>query len=180
MAVQLIKNFDSQRFQVDQEKFWETLEDPNFCMQEIVPHLFLGNQRAAGHVLGRPAQIEAERQELYQNLKSKNITHILCLTSEKFFSDEDFHYLVLKIDDVADQVLPLKEGVEFIDRAIENQQGVLVHCAAGQSRSASFVIAYLMQKYKISYEHALAFVQSKRACALPNEGFARQLKQLSP
>lgn len=39
----------------------------------------------------------------------------------------------------------------FID-AGRREKGVLVHCFAGQSRSASFVIAYLMRNEKLSRE----------------------------
>ena len=32
--------------------------------------------------------------------------------------------------------------------------GIIVHCYAGVSRSSSFVIAYIMQKYNKSYQEA--------------------------
>ena len=39
-----------------------------------------------------------------------------------------------------------EETAEFIEEARRKGTGILVHCAAGASRSASIVIAYLMQK----------------------------------
>lgn len=38
---------------------------------------------------------------------------------------------------------------------MENADKVLVHCAAGKSRSVSMVIAYLMKTKKLSYFSAL-------------------------
>ena len=54
--------------------------------------------------------------------------------------------------------------------------GVLVHCYAGVSRSSSFVIAYLIQKYIISFDDAKEKVKKKRPCVHPGDGFVHQLK----
>lgn len=54
---------------------------------------------------------------------------------------------------------------------------VLVHCAAGVSRSATVVISYLMYKNDMNYAQAYAFVKSKRMCISPNSGFQQQLKR---
>lgn len=61
----------------------------------------------------------------------------------------------------------------FIDKNIK-KGNVLVHCAAGISRSVTLVISYLMKK-GYSYVDALTLVQKKRRIAKPNEGFIRQL-----
>jgi len=53
---------------------------------------------------------------------------------------------------------------------------VLVHCAAGKSRSASLVIAYLMREFKWKYEEAFNYVKSKRSIVQPNPGFVKLLK----
>jgi protein-tyrosine phosphatase len=56
---------------------------------------------------------------------------------------------------------------------------VLVHCAAGVSRSPTFVIAYLMQKFKWNLVMALEYVRSKRTAVSPNQGFQAQLEEFS-
>ncbi|EFH59515.1 hypothetical protein ARALYDRAFT_898481 [Arabidopsis lyrata subsp. lyrata] len=63
--------------------------------------------------------------------------------------------------------------LDFID-AGRKEKGVLVHCFAGQSRSASMVIAYLMRTEKLSREEALASLRQS-AQASPNLGFLKQL-----
>jgi protein-tyrosine phosphatase len=55
--------------------------------------------------------------------------------------------------------------------------GVLVHCAAGISRSASFVIAYLMYSEKLAFKEAAAAVKEVRPVICPNPGFVLQLKE---
>ena len=46
----------------------------------------------------------------------------------------------------------------------------------GKSRSATCVIAYLMQKHNISAAEALSHVRQARSIAEPNEGFMKQLE----
>ena len=57
---------------------------------------------------------------------------------------------------------------------------VLVHCAAGISRSASVVVAFLMWRQGLSYEAALARVRDKRPFVLPNRGFRLQVRTSAP
>jgi len=52
---------------------------------------------------------------------------------------------------------------------------VLVHCAAGVSRSATLCIAYVMWKERLRVAEAFLAVQSKRTIIDPNEGFREQL-----
>ena len=49
--------------------------------------------------------------------------------------------------------------------------GVLVHCHAGVSRSATCVIAYLMQERDLAFEDAFSFASKRRPVIFPNMGF---------
>lgn len=57
---------------------------------------------------------------------------------------------------------------------------VLVHCHRGVSRSASFVIGYLMKKNEFSIDEALSYVQSLRPIVQPNSAFIEQLRKYNP
>lgn len=137
-------------------------------MNKIIPRLYLGDDLAA------------RKKEILSEYK---ITHVLNLTvnvPNKF--EPDISYLKIHILDTEKQDIQkyFESAYEFIDNALKNSNNsVLVHCNAGISRSASFVIAYLIKKgifksYKEAYEH----VKKCRPIISPNEGFVKQLKQL--
>lgn len=66
----------------------------------------------------------------------------------------------------------------WINEAIEQQHGkVLVHCAAGVSRSASLVLAFLIRHRHMKYDDAFALLKKARSCVCPNFGFVRQLRK---
>lgn len=66
----------------------------------------------------------------------------------------------------------------FIGRCRADGGRVLVHCNAGVSRSVAVVLGYLMRSERMSYDGALAVVKSVRSCCRPNEGFAKQLREM--
>jgi protein-tyrosine phosphatase len=102
-------------------------------MDQVLEQLFLGNEDAA-----------TDRGLL----KTHKITHVLRAgyELESPFEDE-LAYLKLDINDALAQ--PIKEhfpaACKFIEQAIKDQGRVLVHCAAGVSRSSTLTLAYLMQ-----------------------------------
>lgn len=55
-----------------------------------------------------------------------------------------------------------------------------MHGNGGISRSATLVIAFVMQFHLYSAADALKYVQNKRFCVYPNEGFRRQLFEYEP
>lgn len=110
-------------------------------------------------------------------LQDRGITHILVAGNyldQKY--PDDFQYLQLPLNDfISQDLFPyFNKAYQFIDSGDK----VLVHCAAGVSRSSSMVIAYLMIKEKMKYEDAYKFVKAKRSIISPNPGFASQLKKL--
>lgn len=117
-------------------------------------------------------------------LQSRSITHIVTVSGGiKPKYPHLFEYLVLPIDDQSDQNLKqyFLKAVEFIDEALYGQKhnkptAVLVHCAAGISRSGGIVCAYLMWKQRWSFDVAWKYGRSKRSVMFPNMGFQSQLK----
>lgn len=65
-----------------------------------------------------------------------------------------------------------------IDAKLEAGEKVLVHCQRGVSRSASFVIAYLIMKKNMTYVDAFLLTKNKRYIINPNSNFKGQLKEL--
>lgn len=61
------------------------------------------------------------------------------------------------------------------EEAYQSGQGVLVHCQAGVSRSATVVIAYLMKHTLMTMTDAYKYVRSRRPVVSPNLNFMGQL-----
>jgi len=138
------------------------LEDYN--VHEIIPNLYLGNIKAASNI---------------HFLKDNNVTHILtvAVNIEPRFPLSGIEYKIIPIWDESTEniIRHFSDTYIFIDKAIKSGNTVLVHCAAGVSRSATVVIAYLMKQNQWSVEQSTDFVFKKRSCISPNEGFVRQL-----
>jgi predicted protein tyrosine phosphatase len=66
----------------------------------------------------------------------------------------------------------------FIEEALAVGGGVLVHCHAGQSRSCSLVLAWLMTRRKWTLRRAIEFLQGQRPQAAPNAGYMAALLRL--
>lgn len=112
---------------------------------------------------------------------------ISALTEEEYedymIGEQDFHnieWIRLVIDDDKDEKISqyFFKVHNIINKALAENKNVIVHCAAGISRSSSLVIAYLMIENRWSYEEAYNYVRSKRSIINPNIGFVKQLKAL--
>ena len=110
-------------------------------MNEILPSLFLGNVEAALDV---------------EMLKRRNVKAVLTVMRYKGLPNsyhvhlpKGFEHMQVDVYDSADaesSLLPhLPKCVEFISEG-RRAGGVLVHCFAGVSRSATAVVAYLLSQ----------------------------------
>eukprot|EP01095_Lingulamoeba_sp_RSL-Kostka_P016363 TRINITY_DN798_c0_g1_i1.p1 TRINITY_DN798_c0_g1~~TRINITY_DN798_c0_g1_i1.p1 ORF type:complete len:154 (+),score=45.40 TRINITY_DN798_c0_g1_i1:73-534(+) len=116
-----------------------------------------------------------------KKIQSNCITHVVVCAGEL---PTPFDFIEYKKLDVADNTnVDIKqyfnEVIEWIDDKLENDENanVLIHCAAGSSRSGSFAIAYTMKTKNISFEEAYEHVKNIRPIVLPNPGFMEQLTE---
>lgn len=82
----------------------------------------------------------------------------------------------LKLTDLPEtKVLPhFETAFEFIDKGRQNGC-VFIHCNAGVSRAATFIIGYLMKTERKTYNEVFSYVKRKRPAICPNVGFRTQL-----
>ena len=128
----------------------------NSPFQEVIPGLFIGSQSA----LSSPYPLIA-----------KKITHLLSINNYK----ENLIGFTMKIMNIEDHedsdiLSSFQDCINFIKSA----KRVLVFCAAGRSRSAAVVAAYLIKEKQMSLTEALITINRVRAVR-PNDGFLSQL-----
>ncbi|GAM23686.1 hypothetical protein SAMD00019534_068610 [Acytostelium subglobosum LB1] len=127
--------------------------------------LYIGSQDAAFN-----------REELSHN----SITMILNVgfgIQNAFTADPSITYLSVDILDDIDQNIVdcLPPCFKFLDEAITRDTGVLVHCNAGVSRSATVLIAFLIRRLRQPLSICHSIVKSARKQVQPNQGFMKQL-----
>ena len=113
-----------------------------------------------------------------------NIKHIINASNDEYTERNDINYYHLTLEDTSTTNLigneTFKQSIQLISEAISNQEGVLVHCHAGKSRSVSICVAYLIIYDNLNVNDAIAQVQLVHPRADPNEGFCMQLAELQP
>ncbi|KAM8722290.1 uncharacterized protein AB9X84_004995 [Acanthopagrus schlegelii] len=130
----------------------------------ILPQLYLG----------------AESDVTQDRLDSLGISYVLsvsrCSPQPSFLPCS--RYLRIPIDDsLWDDLLPwIPQALHFIDAAMSSGASVLVHCAAGISRSPALAVAYIMYSLGMDLDHAYRFVKDRRPSISPNFNFLGQLQ----
>lgn len=133
---------------------------------QIETHLFLGNM---------------EHANARATLRRLGITHVLSMCQIRPNSFPGVVYRHMAVNDHPSERIcsRFKECFRFIDGALQSGGKVLVHCYAGVSRSATVVIAYTMNRTRMSYPEAFGYIRRKRPVVDPNVGFVRQLHEYS-
>ncbi|TNV75434.1 hypothetical protein FGO68_gene13230 [Halteria grandinella] len=122
----------------------------------------------------------SEHEELVKNVMKVGAILTVANDIDPKFTDGKIEYKLINIIDSEQHNVKqhFMECIEFIKRITEVEgKCILVHCAAGVSRSASVVIAYMMVSRKLKLKEAFTIVKEKRPCIRPNEGFMRQLEE---
>ena len=71
------------------------------------------------------------------------------------------------IDFQPPSVEDIAQGVQFIEKYVDEGKDVYVHCKAGRARSATIVLCWLMKARGMSPEQAQAFLLQKRRQVMP-------------
>jgi len=138
-----------------------------YDMNEIIPRIFLGNIWSTSP----------------ESLIKNNIQCILNVSSPETDANRgpnkiDIEYkLVLPIEDNEEQKNKMRNDIippalDFINKHREYR--ILIHCSAGRSRSATVLIAWLIQQ-GYTYRDAYNLVNSRRIISL-NKGFKELLE----
>ncbi|KAG6856937.1 hypothetical protein H0H87_011923 [Tephrocybe sp. NHM501043] len=132
-------------------------------MDEVSPGLWIGDLASALDV---------------EKLKTHGIYSILSAMRGRLTIKETFikHQVLLDDTEDTDILQHLLPSIHFIEAELNKGRGVLVHCHAGVSRSATVVAAYLMYSKNLDRETALEMIRNVRPSIEPNEGFLRQLE----
>lgn len=136
-------------------------------MHEIDTNLYLGSLMAANN---------------FGILSNAGISTLVSALSKDtpLTKHPSIKYYSISIDDTPSSNIAqhVPEAIRFIDSELKQGKKVLIHCAAGISRSTSIAVAYFMAKYNMNFDEALNKVKGKRGCAYPNQGFESQLRRL--
>lgn len=133
-------------------------------MYEIVPHLYLSNYIDAKSV----------PQDFFVINCTKDLPMVNSKYGTRLAVNDDLRPESIEI---MRRNIPLM--TRYIDEHVSKGQNVLVHCAAGQQRSAAVVAAYLIKYRGMSIDEAIKYVKSKKPDAfLSGVNFIEALKNM--
>lgn len=116
-------------------------------------------------------------------LTEKNVTCVVNCAEKNTLTCAEYYpsgwdYLGFECDDDPTYdilVKHLSEFCDFMDKCVGEKKKVLVHCAAGINRSATLLIAYLVERRGMSLIDAISLCFKKRPIILTNEAFVMSL-----
>ena len=129
---------------------------------EIIPGLFVGDRDAAS------------------SQPPPGVRSVLNITQKcPCFHEAELRYLHIELDDNNNaKIAKYFEAANlFIDAALKAEEGVLVHCKNGMSRSSTLVIAFLISRRGQTLAEAYETVRRARPIILPNAGFFAALQR---
>lgn len=87
-------------------------------------------------------------------------------------------YRVPVEDDPDDNIsIYFEDVVDLIESMRRNGRSTVIHCAAGVSRSATIVLAYLLKYSNLTLHEAFILTYATRPCIRPNMAFFRSLTE---
>lgn len=135
----------------------------DYFVQEIVANIFLGSVESVNNADG---------------LRRARVSHIVCCCVDcpPTISDE-YKCLVIPawVEAESDVGPHFEDASRFVDEAVMSGTAGLVYCINGNSRSATFLIAYLIWKARIPTADALVLVKERRPQVQPTHAFLEAL-----
>ena len=122
-------------------------------MDEIIPNLWVGSIRSVSNV---------------EALRKRNIHSVLSAMRGRVNVSETFTHFQIQLDDNedSDALAFFPQCIAFIENELDAGRGVLVHCMAGMSRSATICCAYLMYAKQVDAQTALDMLVKARPCTM--------------
>lgn len=118
-------------------------------MYEIIPKLYLSNYR-----------------DVVNSLDSDSEFFVLNCTKDLPMVRSKYGGTRLYVDDspLSEKTMTknLPVMIKYIDDQLKRNHNVVVHCYAGQQRSAAVIATYLINKKGMSYEEAIKYIKSKK------------------
>lgn len=110
-------------------------------------------------------------------MRDQGIEFVVSMIERDWDDCENVTYLEAEIDDTSFVIItPSIHRVHGWLNTLEPSSQVLVHCAAGVSRSATIVLGHmLLRDHLLTLDTALERLQSARSVVNPNPGFMREL-----
>jgi protein-tyrosine phosphatase len=148
------------------------MEDEYLGAVKIMDGLFLGDKEASQDV---------------EFLTSSKVTHILNCASEEVkneWASIGIIYLSLPLKDSETETIfqePFESffsSFDFIETCLDSGESILVHSVKGESRSVTFILAFLMNKFKWSLTKCLEFLNTRKPDCKIKANFILQLVKL--
>ena len=112
----------------------------------------------------------------YATLSTLGISAVVNATQELRCYFDDLEYMKVDVLDNGDaHIRPFfEEFIAFIDK--HKGKNILIHCYMGSSRSAAFVLLYLVTQYQMTVDEALERIKNIRSIVNINNNFIEDLR----
>jgi len=124
---------------------------------EIVPNLWLGNHLSSTNL---------------DFIKKHKVKAIVNATHNYPSNISKIKYMRVAVRNKPQYINKFRKHLpltyKFINRNLDRNSSVLVHCKSGHRRSAIVVINYLMNKYNMNKKDAIEYVRSRRPTIFPS------------
>ena len=108
-------------------------------------------------------------------IKNRNISCIICVAEGLKIINVNPNVIVYNYKFTDDYNCNISLYFDEIGEIIKKENSVLINCAAGVSRSATIVIAYIMKYYNLDLKTVFLLVRKRRNRICPNKKFMEYL-----